>query len=121
MYFHSKYKFEPAIRTFEERNAALETIAEDKSLHFRDLSDRAKYFQRKVNENQKNSKKLRQLTLKTNDIVKEYIKRVLEETNPQKNHPFKRGMDMILDMETIQQNKDFFNALFEKHGIEYKI
>ncbi len=38
VYFHGKYKFEPAIKAFKERNAALETIIQDKSPHFKDLS-----------------------------------------------------------------------------------
>jgi hypothetical protein len=31
------------------------------------------------------------------------------------------GIFMKLKNETVQQNKDYFNALFEKHGLDYKI
>ena len=121
VYFHGKYKFEPVIKAFEERNAALETIIHDKSPHFKDLSIKAQNIEDQIKANINNDQKQRNLTKKTNDIVREYIKRALEEPNPQKNHPFKRGMDMMLDAETIRRNKDYFNNLFEKHGIDYKI
>ena len=121
VYFHGKYKFKPAIKAFEERNAALETIIQDKSPHFKDLSIKAQNIENQIKANKNNAEKQRNLTQKTNDIVREYIQRALEEPNPQKNHPFNRGMDMMLDAETIRRNKDYFNNLFIKHGIDYKI
>lgn len=121
VFFHSKYKFLPAIKTFEERNAALETMIQDKSPHFKDLSIKAKDIENQIKANKGNTQKQRELTQKINYIVREYIKRALEEKNPQENHPFKKGMDMMLDAETIRRNKDYFNNLFEKHGIDYKI
>ena len=121
VYFHGKYKFEPVIKSFEERDYALETIINDTSLHFRDLAIKAKIIQNQVKANKNNAQKQRELTQKTNYIVREYIRRALEEKNPQESHPFRRGMDMMLDAETIRRNKDYFNSLFAKHGIDYKI
>ena len=34
---------------------------------------------------------------------------------------FKEGFDMKLNKNDILQQKDRFNDLFEKHGIDYKI
>ena len=103
------------------RQDALETIINDTSLHFRDLAIKAKIIQNQVKANKNNAQKQRELTQKTNYIVREYIRRALEEKNPQESHPFRRGMDMMLDAETIHRNKDYFNSLFAKHGIDYKI
>ena len=121
VYFHSKYKFEPAIKTFEERDSALETIIQDTSPSFRDLVKKAKDIENQVIANKGNGQIQRELTKTTNDIVKEYIKRALKENNPQKSHPFKRGIEMTLDAETIHRNKDYFNNMFAQHGIDYKI
>ena len=121
VYFHSKYKFEPAIRAFEERDAALMTIANDKSRNFKDLTNMAKILQKKINENKDNAKKQRELTQKTNILVQEYIKRAISENMPQKNHPFERGMDMILERKAVINNSDYYNVLFAQHGIDYKV
>lgn len=121
VYFHSKYKFLPKITSFEERDKALETIVGDKAETFVDLAERAKEIQKTVEVNRKNAQKQRELCKETNVLVTEYIQRALQEKNPEKNHPFLRGMEMELTEKSVQENKDFFNSLFEKHGIDYRI
>lgn len=121
VYFHAKYKFLPAEKIFEGRNSILDTIINDNSATFSDLKERATIFTETIEKNRNNAELQRQLCLDTNELAIEYIQRALNENNPEKTHPFKRGMTMKLTFENIQNNKDFFNNLFNKYGIDYKI
>ncbi len=121
VYFHSKYEFEPNITQFEERDYALESIKNDKSKPFEDLSLKASKILKETISKTSNMRQ-RELCEETNSLVKDYIQRVLRlGGNEFKKHPFNRGMDMILKNETIQDKKSFFNNLFLKHSIDYTI
>lgn len=119
VYFHSKYGFEPNIKRFFERDNALESIATNPM--FVDLAQKAKFLINRVKECTSNEG-LRELCRMTSELTDEYLKRV-RLSNLQKSnlHPFKYGFAMKLSMENILQEKDWFNILFEKHGIDYKI
>ena len=119
IYFHSKYKFQPSVTAFHDRDKLLKTIADDKSPDFKDLSQRAKIFTEQI-KNILSGEKQRSMCRPANELIKEYITRALSEKNI-KQHQFGWTMDMTLTEETIKGNKDFFNALFAKHGIDYKI
>ncbi len=121
VYFHSKYKFEPYIYDAMERDRALETIIQDKSENFEDLRQRAEKIYLKV-KRPYNTENINKGYMKaTNNLVKEYIQRAMQEPNPNENHHFKKGLDMILTKENVKRNKDYFNELFKKHGIDYQI
>lgn len=119
VYFHAKYKFQPSVTAFHDRDKLLKTIADDKSPDFKDLSQRAKIFTEQI-KNILSGEKQRSMCRPANELIKEYITRALSEKNI-KQHQFGWTMDMTLTEETIKGNKDFFNALFSKHGIDYKI
>lgn len=121
IYFHSKYKFEPNITSFQERDKALETIAEDISTEVKDLAYSAKKLLNQANKNT-NSGYQRNLCIITNQIAKEYIKRIMSLGKQEyKQHLFKRGIDMILTQNDVLKNRTFFNYLIQKHGIDYTI
>lgn len=122
IYFHSKYKFAPCNTAFAYRNRILESMAQNKSSDFEDLVQKAKNLRELSRTTKDIPEKQRELCIETNNLAGEYIKRVLiQSTNPQNQHPFCYGMDMILTKENIIKNKDFFNNLFAKYGIDYKI
>lgn len=121
VYFHGKYKFAPDNKRFDDRDKMLETIAQDKAAGFDDLSKKAENLQSAVKNSKDDSQKLRDLCVETNKLAKEYIERALQDDFPEKNHAFKTGMYMVLTKEAVEDNKDFFNNLYKKHGIDYTV
>ena len=120
IYFHSKYKFEPAITRFEERDNTLLAIITNSKKGYEDFKEEAETLLEEASRD-KNSENQRKLCEDTNSLVKKYIQKVLETEDGYKNHPFQQGIRMILTKDEIIKNKDFFNSLFIKHGINYKI
>lgn len=121
VYFHGKYKFEPNITAFQERDDALKSICSDTAENFQDLVQIAKKLLKEAETTKDNAANQRELCVRTNALAKEYMQRALLEEKPEKNHPFKMGMYMILKSDTVVKFKEFFNELFKKHGIDYKI
>lgn len=121
VYFHAKYKFQPAIYRIDERDSVLEMIMKDKSKNFGDLADEAKKIFKQIRLAPKDDVTQIELCKPVNNLVQKYIERALQEPNPEKNHPFTNGINMLLSKSTVIENKDFFNKLYEKHGIDYKI
>ncbi len=121
VYFHAKYKFVPSIISFEARDKSILTVANDPSPAFVDLAEEAKNLYQSIERTKDDLEAHRNLCKPVNALVQRYIERALKEPNPEKNHPFTWGMDMILTKEKVQENKEFFNTLFEKRGIDYKI
>ena len=121
VYSHSKYKFKPCITQFYTRDKNLECIAADKSAEFAHFATKAKEFIKLIENNKKNYPLQRELTVESNKLIKEYIDLALKSEKPEKFHPFVWGVDMTLTRDDIIKNKDFFNNLFEKQGINYRI
>lgn len=121
VYFHGKYKFEPDITAFNERDCVLKSIIKDTSPNFEDFNTRAQKLLQEAVETKDNAPNQRDLCTRTNALVKEYIERALLEEKPEKKHPFNYGFNMILRSKTVEQFKDFFNKIFENQGIDYKI
>ncbi len=121
IYFHSKYKFEPDITSFQDRDNVFKTIAEDESEGFEDLSKMAKENLQQTKICHSNAKQ-RGLCLVANRLAQKYIDRA-EQFGSQgyKAHPFMYGIDMVLTMHNVIKNRTYFNELFKKHGIDYTI
>ena len=109
IYFHAKYKFEPVMFDINERKNTLTTISKDKSPKFQDLAQQAHSLLKRLPKQE------------TKVLVNEYISRALKNEKPEKFHKFEKGMTMILTREQVLKNKEFFNKLYAKHGINYKI
>ena len=122
IYFHSKYKFEPAITEFQQRDDALESIIRNSKSGYEYYKNEAKKIQEKICFNTDNEMQ-RKLCADTSALVSEYIQKVLETGTETEylNHTFNTGLRMVLKRDEIIKNKDFFNDLFLKHGINYKI
>ncbi len=121
VYFHGKYKFEPDITSFDERNQVLKSIIADKSPGFKDITDKAKKLLQEAVVTAANPVNQRDLCVRTNVLVKEYIERALLEKNPEKSHPFNYGFYMILKKDTVKNFNEYFNQMFKRQGIDYRI
>lgn len=121
IYFHSKYKFIPNIKNFEERNKALNTILQDKTKGYENFCKQAEQLLNEISNNQNNPAKQRSLCGPANKLINEYIQKALTEEKPDKLHSFNYGMDMILKQDDVIKHKNFFNNLFQKHKINYHI
>ena len=119
IYFHSKYKFEPSVTSFKDRDRLLKDVREDRNPAFKDLAQKANEMTIKI-QNTLSAEKQRFLCKKANELFSKYIKRAMSQ-NSIKQHKFNWTMDMTLTYRNVKENKEYFNALFEKHGIDYKI
>ncbi len=119
VYFHSKYKFSPSVIGFDDRDNILKSILKNCPNPLDEITKRAIGFVERLKVNPTNEEK-RTITRETNILAQDYINRVLSQ-NVQKENPFIGAMDMKLTAEKIFENKDFFNNLFKKHGIDYEI
>lgn len=123
IYFHSKYQFKPAITDFAERNYALRSIIDNCKKNgdkYKEIGEKAEWLYSLAKTESEPSVN-RALCVKTNALLKEYIQKVMETKGEYKKHPFSFGMSMLLTDENIIKNKEFFNNLFKKHGIDYTI
>ncbi len=119
VYFHSRYKFIPNIIGFDDRNNMLKSIVQNGGDFVIDLTKRAIELLERISKNPQATEQ-RAMVGETNTIAKDYIARVLEK-HEEKKHPFIGTVDMQLTAENITENRDFFNTLFQRHGIDYLI
>ena len=119
IYFHSKYKFKPDLKVFSDRNNALNTISNDTSKGFETFREKAKEIIRKIHDNQENAEIQRQICVDCNSFVHDYIQKAM--LDGYKHHRFNYGMNMTLTADDVIANREFFNELYQKHGIDYKI
>lgn len=119
VYFHSKYKFIPNVIGFDDRNNILKSIIQNGGNFVEDITKQAAEFLERISQTPPAAEQ-RELVQKTNILAKDYIARVIEKQE-QKKHPFIGAMDMKLTAESVIENKNFFNELFKKHGIDYSI
>ena len=112
--FHSKYKFEPYIT---DRHSAVIILKNIASSNIPKFADRVKV----ILEQLRKTDNTEELLKSANEIVSEFIEHVQKVEQPKKNHFQHWGLSMRLTRENVIQNKDFFNTLFAKHDIDYKI
>ena len=117
VYFHSKYKFEPDIKSFDERDKALKTISEDRSPCFEPLALTASDIIEQIKLS-KSADAQRAFCADTNKLVKQYIDK---SQNNYKAHPFSYGFNMVLTRQNLYKNRSFYNDLYKKYGIDYTI
>ena len=122
IFFHSKYKFVPAIEKDKERVASLNDVIKNctNNENFKDIEKQAQELLYKIEKNN-NPACEKELYAQTNELITKYIQRVLKKRGAYKEHSFKYGMNMKLTTKNILQNKHFFNSLFIKHKINYYI
>lgn len=121
VYFHSKYKFIPVIRNKDDIIKNLVSIIDNtERFPIKDFELRAKNLLNQILKNKNNQDKT-EINTNTSKFVNEYIQEVLKDKNNYKNHPFKYSLEMVLTKDVIIENKEFFNDLFAKHKINYRI
>ena len=120
IYFHSKYKFKPAIKNFEERDKALISIIKNCKNKHSEIKDEAEKILKDTKTNC-NAENQRELCVKTNVLLNKYLQLVMNKKDDYLSHPINTTIDMVLTKDSILENKDFFNNLFQKHNIDYKI
>lgn len=123
IFFHTKYKFEPAITQFKERDQALESVIENCNKHGKDYDEIKEEAELILEEAsiKKSPERQRNLCKKANALINKYLKKVMERKGEYPSHEFKTGIFMHLTIDSILENKDFFNELFKKHNIDYQI
>ena len=120
IYFHSKYKFQPAIDTFSHRDFILENIIKNCKNKYENIKEDAQILLERARE-EKKPESQRELCKETNELLKKYFNKIKENKDEQKSHPFDIGFRMVLTEDEIIKNKDFFNNLFKKYNVNYKI
>lgn len=118
IYFHSKYKFEPSITSFKDRDEALKSIINNPQTGMEKFIQSARQLLEKIKQHQEPEIQ-RGAIKEANEITKGYIEKALETKHGSEIYPFSYGMGMELTKENIIKNKDFYNNLFAQHGIDY--
>ena len=120
--FHTKYKFRPILKTDKEIKGAVElmkatTAGNVKLLPIAEKLDR--YEQESVDTAGFSILSSMQRRKKVNQIFTDFLKNVTE--NKIDLYSQLNGVEMILEKEDVLANKKFFNGLFSKHKIDYKV
>lgn len=124
--FHGKCKFEPQILDYEVILDTIFCISQKDCKKIPELKPvvqaAGEYFDYafETRGQQHTAERIKQ----ANDIVQQYfdIMSTKKLTEDEKQlYGLKVGFDMVLTKEKILENKDFFNALFKKFNIDYKI
>lgn len=122
-FFHAKYKFVPNMTEKEEISKFLEWTQDLKSNEFENIKQNALKLLEQVNKEKNVNISDPGLIEDINNLANEFIQTALmKQKHPEEQ--FKtvaKGMDMILTKENIEKNREFFNELYKKHGIDYKI
>lgn len=117
VFFHSKFKFKPAITDKQELTEKLEDIL----VHSNDTR-----FSKNVEDVKtflsNNAPSKKDYIKNGNEILNKYLQNVVK-NNLHKDIKFHiySGFDMELTKKDIINNKDFYNNLFNKFGIDYQI
>ena len=118
--FHAKYKFHPHISNPDIIEAFLKKISYEKTPGLKDLSNSAKIFEE---ENWTNISYTSEWINRVNSLIYSYLNKMLKVKQPSNKQyseiPF--IIDMELTRNELLQNRNFYNSLFEKRGIDYKI
>src|SRR5574344_2117888 len=118
--FHGKYGFEPHITKFRERDVLLKQMAQLKEPQYSDIKKRAEFIQEQIQIYKDNDEKQRLFCNVTSLICNDYINRILKTPQIAKETKFDVGMEMILGKDKILKNKNFYNALYQKHNIDFQ-
>jgi len=128
--FHHKYKFKPCIpfqkysaedllMKISNNNKPELNITKEKAINLLDEIQQAGLIFNTATHNR--------FTKSVNKLISEYLDAVetkklnWESTKEKEGASFRTDIEMVLNLEDIYHNKDFFNERFQKHGIDYEI
>lgn len=118
VHFHSKFKFEPLFKTLENISDFIKKyiLKQQGNENFKKVYTEANDWLGKNATDENEKLKL------GNNIIYEYLQTINKNRlckDP--DYQIKHGFDMVLTKENISKNREFFNELFKKFGIDYKI
>ena len=117
LYFHARYGFKPDFKEFYARDRLLEGISKDKS--FPELAKEALKLIARTNDPDPANQ--RAVCKEANELLKRYIELALKSPAPEKHHPPRYSVDMSLKRDDVLANREFYNQLFERNSIDYRI
>ena len=118
VYFHAKYKFQPDIDEYSTINNVINPILLEKHPLLTEFAQEAQQYKDEIwTTDSFNDEWLDRV----NDFLDRYIQKVIEHKLPVQQHPINSYINMKLTRENLLKNRDFFNQLFTKHGIDYTI
>lgn len=125
--FHAKYKFQPKVKNYEDIRDIMFCISQKNCDNFPELKKitqkAANFFDDMFYTSIFNNKN-KDIIKDANDIMQEYFDTVNSKKlsiSEQEYYALNTSIDMFLTKDRILKNKDFFNKLFEKYNIDYKI
>lgn len=125
--FHAKYKFQPKVKNYEDIKDIMFCISQKNCDNFPELKKvtqkAANFFDDMFYTSILNNKN-KDIIKESNDIMQEYFDTVNSKKlsiSEQEYYALNTSIDMFLTKDRILKNKDFFNKLFEKYNIDYKI
>lgn len=116
VYFHSKFKFRPALTSIEDLKTYItdDILSKRSDNRFKEVCDLAQEWLNKPES--ENSLE------EGNSILYKYLQTVNEfKLNKNPVYEIIPGFDMVLTRKNILDDKDYFNSLFKKFGIDYQI
>ena len=117
VFFHAKLKFKPDITYYEELVSNLKEIlrhSDDKRFS-KNIQEAKKFLKYSTSEIKTNINE-------GNAILDRYIQNVLaNKLHKDENFSFNSGFEMMLTKKDVIENKDYYNSLFKKYGIDYQI
>lgn len=127
VFFHAKYKFVPDITQISSAKKILSDVIVNTADAFLGLNTDALRINKmalalldKVN-NAKNTDEYEALCRDISQVTDNYLKTVIQKKGLHKLQSIEAAIPMKLTTDEICKNKTFFDKLFEKHGIDYKI
>lgn len=124
--FHLKYKFRPEILTYDSMMNILNKIASVKEPSMKEFSKKADDIFDDIFINGAINNEHNYYT-ELPDFIVSYVNKMKEEHLPWNSSlssagmNFKEDLSMSLTIKDIKENKSFFNNLFDKHEIDYRI
>lgn len=118
IYFHSKFKFEPDIKDNEKIAQCIKhnILPNKDDKRFENIIRAAENWLENKNLSQQEKPQT------GNHIIYNYCQTINKyKLNKDKKYEIKLGFEMELSKQKVLYNKDFFNNLFSKFGIDYKI
>ena len=118
VHFHSKFKFEPDVNNPIDLQTYLKNdiIMKESDKRFEEIAKEAAEWCDKKNISYEEKVKL------GNKILYKYLQTINKyKLNFDGNFQICPGFNMVLTKDKVLKNKEFFNNLFEKFGIDYKI
>lgn len=118
--FHSKYKFKPIFGDLEHCMKILRGILVNSYKETEKFGPKAEKLMERIKAGDFNTEK--DAFKETSNLLEDFTNTILKlDKEKQKEYPFFECVDMKLTKEDVIKNSNYFNNLFKKHNLDYKI